>query len=480
MIETKNLSKSFGIVHAVRQMNLTVHSGEIYGLVGSDGAGKTTTLRLLVGALRPDSGQVSICGYSIDRQVEQARAQIGYLSQRFSMYEDLTVLENIRFFAEVRGLTRGDWLPRSLEILEFVGLAAFKDRKAGQLSGGMKQKLGLASALVTQPSVLLLDEPTTGVDPVTRQDFWQLLVKLVSQPANQTKAVAVILTTPYMDEAARCNRIGFMRQGELIAEGTPSQMRARLNGRILELRGNPLREMSKVAARDPGVEDVRLFGDRLHLRTRAGHSFEVQKRLQGSIPRSGVKLDSIDSVPAGLEDVFIALSETETKISASLLDLPEAHSRALAFLIQRIPPGEYGWVLTGSTSLRLRGVDVPVHDLDIECRPGDIHRIEQALAEFIKTPVHLVETSRIRSRKGKAEVEGLEVEIMTDLEVEQENGPRQNLVDFEHCTWLEWQGQRVPVLPLQDEAATYEAMGRLEKSRLIRTAIQNSKESQNV
>jgi len=178
LVNATNLRKSFGNTHAVDGVSLEIAAGEIYGLVGADGAGKTTTMRLLVGALKADSGQAEICGYDIERQTEHARAQFGYLSQRFSMYEDLSVLENIRFFAEVRGLKSNEWLPRSLEILEFVGLEKFKDRRAGQLSGGMKQKLGLASALVTRPRVLLLDEPTTGVDPVTRQDFWQFRLRV--------------------------------------------------------------------------------------------------------------------------------------------------------------------------------------------------------------------------------------------------------------------------------------------------------------
>ena len=186
LVQAANLKKSFGTTHAVDDISLHVQEGEIYGLVGSDGAGKTTTMRLLVGALLPDAGEINVCGYDVLKQVEQVRSQIGYLSQRFSMYEDLTVLENIRFFAEVRGLSQTEWLPRSMEILDFVGLANFKDRRAGQLSGGMKQKLGLASALVTRPRLLLLDEPTTGVDPVTRQDFWQLVIKLVSQPLTPT------------------------------------------------------------------------------------------------------------------------------------------------------------------------------------------------------------------------------------------------------------------------------------------------------
>src|SRR5688572_16487714 len=253
LVSAKNMNKSFGDLKAVDDVSLQIQAGEIYGLVGSDGAGKTTTMRLLVGALRADAGEINICGFDINKQTEQARSQFGYLSQRFSLYEDLTVLENIRFFAEVRGLKSDEWLPRCVEILEFVGLDKFTDRRAGQLSGGMKQKLGLASALVTRPKVLLLDEPTTGVDPLTRQDFWQLLIQLVSAQGN---GVSVIISTPYMDEAARCNRVGFMQKGRLIAEGTPGELRSMLNNRIVELRGSPLALLKQLAARETGVEDV--------------------------------------------------------------------------------------------------------------------------------------------------------------------------------------------------------------------------------
>jgi len=328
MITAKNLNKSFGSVHAVQDLSMNVNAGEIYGLVGSDGAGKTTTLRLLVGALKPDSGEATICGYSLAKQVEQARANIGYLSQRFSLYEDLTVLENIRFFAEVRGLKADEWLPRCVEILEFVGLADFKDRRAGQLSGGMRQKLGLASALVTRPRVLLLDEPTTGVDPVTRQDFWQLIIRLVAPPTPSPfpgkmggdkggGGIAVLLTTPYMDEAARCNRVGFMRQGHLIAEGTPSELRATLNGRILEvvsvpargeLRGAPLPLLKKIAAEDKDVENVQAFGDKLHLRVTASQAESVIARLRDAIPARAGSLTEARLVPPTLEDVFISLA----------------------------------------------------------------------------------------------------------------------------------------------------------------------------
>jgi len=327
LVQATGLHKHFGSTHAVDGVNLDIRAGEIYGLVGSDGAGKTTTMRLLVGALLPDQGEITIAGIDLLQHVERARAQIGYLSQRFSMYEDLTVLENIRFFAEIRGLSRTEWLPRSMELLEFVGLAGFRDRRAGQLSGGMKQKLGLASALVTRPRLLLLDEPTTGVDPVTRQDFWQLVIRLVSVPrplspnsespaGDNESGVSVLISTPYMDEASRCHRVGFIRAGRIIAEDTPSALRARLAGRVLQLRGEPLDILRHVAHRDPDVEDVAAFGDRLHLRVREGRSRRVLERLTGEIENAGGKVSELRSVPAVLEDVFIALSEQQLESPA--------------------------------------------------------------------------------------------------------------------------------------------------------------------
>jgi ABC-2 type transport system ATP-binding protein len=311
LVQAENLYKQFGNVHAVNGVNLNVKPGEIYGLVGSDGAGKTTTMRLLVGALLPTQGEIKICGYNLGKQVELARSTIGYLSQRFSMYEDLTVLENIRFFAEIRGLSSQEWLSRSMEILEFVGLDKFVDRRAGQLSGGMKQKLGLASALVTRPRLLLLDEPTTGVDPVTRQDFWQLVIKLVTTSLGQEEGgVSVIISTPYMDEASRCHRVGFMKAGKIIAEDTPSNLRARLTGRILELRGTPLNILRHAAHADKDVEDVAAFGDKLHVRIRADKADLIMKRLPEEIRSAGGALTELRAIPSTLEDVFIALSES--------------------------------------------------------------------------------------------------------------------------------------------------------------------------
>jgi ABC-2 type transport system ATP-binding protein len=305
LIDAFDLHKSFGATRAVVGVSLRVAAGEIYGLVGPDGAGKTTVMRLLCGALRLDDGFAEIGGCDVRRQVERAREQIGYLAQRFALYEDLTVLENLRFFAETRGLPTQEWAARSQEILNFVGLAPFGNRRAGQLSGGMKQKLGLASALIHRPRVLLLDEPTTGVDPVTRQDFWRLIMPLL-----RSGDIAVLVSTPYMDEAMRCTRIGFMRGGHLISEGTPAELRHTLDGRIVELAGAPTGVLVEQAQRDPAVETVERFGNRYHLRVVAGQAAIVVARLHTQILAAGGQVEVLRPIEPQLEDVFIALAET--------------------------------------------------------------------------------------------------------------------------------------------------------------------------
>ncbi|HUF38963.1 MAG TPA: ABC transporter ATP-binding protein [Anaerolineales bacterium] len=301
MISVHAARKAFGDRLAVDSISFDVAEGEIYGLVGPDGAGKTTLMRLAVGALGLDSGEIEIAGCPISSDPEGARAHIGYLPQRFSLYEDLTVLENLQFFAEARALPRPDRRARIAEILSFVGLDEYPGRLAGRLSGGMKQKLGLAVALVHRPGVLLLDEPTTGVDPITRQDFWRLIIRLAAE-----EGVAVLVSTPYMDEAVRCRRLGFIRAGRLLLEGTPAQIRSRLEGRILELAGRPLPALRDHARSDPAVEDAQLFGDRLHLRVADGSAEAVIARLK-TAPPAGAEIDTIRVIPSQLEDVFISL-----------------------------------------------------------------------------------------------------------------------------------------------------------------------------
>ena len=218
LLEATGLSKHFGALTAVDDLSLTVEPGEAYGLVGPDGAGKTTAMRIMVGALSLESGQVRILGHDLARHAEEARACIGYLPQRFSLYGDLTVYENLAFFGSVRGVERQALAGRTRELLGFVGLAGFEDRLASALSGGMKQKLGLACALIHRPPLLLLDEPTGGVDPVTRQDFWQLIIRLLAE------GTGVLVSTPYMDEAVRCSRLGFMVTGRLLTTGSPREL----------------------------------------------------------------------------------------------------------------------------------------------------------------------------------------------------------------------------------------------------------------
>lgn len=302
MITAHEIHKSFGKNHAVAGVSLGIQAGEIYGLVGPDGAGKTTTIRLLCAALRLDSGQVFIGPYNMTTEVEQGRGLIGYLPQRFSLYEELTVQENLQFFAEVRGLQPASWAQRSREILEFVDLLPYTTRRAGKLSGGMKQKLGLAAALVHKPSVLLLDEPTTGVDPGTRQDFWQLIIRLASQDQ-----IAVLVSTPYMDEAARCHRLGFMQQGHILEEGSPHHLRSHFENQVLELLGTPISLLRTISLADPDVYEAQMFGDRLHIHVRQESTASVLERLPHEIEEAGGHLSSLQPVSPSLEDVFLAL-----------------------------------------------------------------------------------------------------------------------------------------------------------------------------
>jgi ABC-2 type transport system ATP-binding protein len=305
LIQAEGLCRAFGSNAAVQDLSLRVGAGQAYGLVGPDGAGKSTTMRLLCGAIRMDAGRVVLAGVDLAEDVSQARSQIGYLPQRFSLYGELTVEENLRFFAEVRGLPRVAWKPRSAEILDFVGLQEFADRRAEALSGGMRQKLGLAAALVHRPRILLLDEPTGGVDPVTRQGFWQLIIRLLAD------GVAVLVSTPYMDEASRCQRLGFMSRGRLLVEGPPAEVARRLEGRVLEVFGTPLRGLAELARRDVGVEAAQLFGDRLHLRIAPDAAEAVIQRLPQAAQQAAIRLEGIRRVPPQLEDVFIQLLESE-------------------------------------------------------------------------------------------------------------------------------------------------------------------------
>lgn len=294
------LRKSFGEVAAVRGLDLVVKRGEIHGLVGPDGAGKTTTLRMLCGVLAPDAGRARVMGHDVVAEIEQVRQRIGYMPQRFSLYGDLTVKENLAFFADLYGVPRRVREERSARLLAFSRLEPFVDRLAEFLSGGMKQKLALACTLIHEPELLLLDEPTTGVDPVSRREFWRILYSLLGQ------GVTILVTTPYMDEAERCNRVGFMARGRLVASGTPKQLKQLVGRAILELRAEPRRTAMQVARELGELEDVRAFGDLLHLVTADPPAAESATRR--AMAAHGIRVESLRRIEPSMEDAFMSLA----------------------------------------------------------------------------------------------------------------------------------------------------------------------------
>ena len=258
-IQTTNLTKNFGSLTAVNRLNFEVKSGEIYGLVGPDASGKTTTLRMLCGILPPDGGEAEVAGCDIREETESLKEKVGYLPQRFGLYGDLNVLENIHFYADLYEVPRKKRMERIERLLRFANLEPFRKRKAQDLSGGMKQKLGLICALIHTPQLLLLDEPTTGVDPLSRRDFWVILYDLLKE------GVTILFSTSYLDEAERCSRVGLIYQGELMISDTPSNVKEQIGGTVLELRLEDHRKGMKVLE---GIEFLRslvLSGDKIHI-----------------------------------------------------------------------------------------------------------------------------------------------------------------------------------------------------------------------
>ncbi len=294
-IHTEGLSKAFGANKAVDGLTVSVAEGEIFGLVGPDGAGKTTTMRLLTGILDRTSGEAWVAGLDVGRDPEAVKDHIGYMSQRFGLYADLTVMENIAFYGDLYGVTRAERAQRVERLLEFSGLAPFKRRRAGDLSGGMKQKLGLCCALVHTPKVLFLDEPTNGVDPVSRRDFWRILYQLLRE------RVTIFVSTAYLDEAERCSRVGLMHQGRLLACDTPAGVKRLMKGTLLEVRCARAREAVPVL-RSAQLGSVALYGDRLHVvvaDAEAGAS-----SVRAVLHAAGFSCDQVAAAEPSLEDVF--------------------------------------------------------------------------------------------------------------------------------------------------------------------------------
>ena len=280
MVSVSNLARRFGEVVAVERLSFTVGRGELFGLVGPDGAGKTTTLRMLAGVLRPSAGDASLNGTSVVADPEGVKHDVAYMSQRFGLYTDLTVMENLHFYADLYRVPRAERAARLERLFHFSNLEPFKHRLAGKLSGGMKQKLGLSCALIHQPEILLLDEPTFGVDPISRRDLWLIVHEMVAQ------GVTAIVSTAYMDEAERFDRLALIHRGKLLAVNTPRELQATLRGEILEVKVERIREAQALAAAQPTVQRVTMFGDRLHLTV--GSAAEAAPGVNAAFEQAGI------------------------------------------------------------------------------------------------------------------------------------------------------------------------------------------------
>ena len=307
-LEIDRVTKKYDKVVAVSDLSMSIQPGEMFGLIGPDGAGKTTTIRLMCGLLKPNAGTVRVFGRDPVRQHLAVTQTLGYLSQRFSLYGDLSIDENISFFAEIHGLRMGDPAIRDRRerLLELTQLVKFRSRLAEQLSGGMKQKLALACTLIHEPRIILLDEPTTGVDPVSRREFWKLLSEFLAH------GITILMATPYLDEAERCSRVALLHEGRLVALDAPGRLRASLPGIVMEVIAPDRDRSTTVLERLPGVADVQLFGERAHVRLLDGAPLSDAGALTAALKRAGVDAESVRRVPASLEDVFIARVAKET------------------------------------------------------------------------------------------------------------------------------------------------------------------------
>ena len=299
-----NVEKRYGSTTALDKLTFDVRRGEMFGLIGPDGAGKTTAIRLMCGLIHADGGDVRVLGADPVREHRRITDSVGYLSQRFSLYGDLTIDENVAFFAEIHGVT--NYHARRDQLLAMTQLTPFRKRLADRLSGGMKQKLALACTLVHEPDLILLDEPTTGVDPVSRREFWKLLSEFLAQ------GITIVMSTPYLDEAERCTRVALLHAGRVLAIDEPARLRSLMPGRMLEMTSGATRGLLDIMRRIPGVDDAQVFGERVHVRLHDTGEDAVARfvaALQGT-PLEGAR---VRTIPASLEDVFIAQLSEEAK-----------------------------------------------------------------------------------------------------------------------------------------------------------------------
>jgi ABC-2 type transport system ATP-binding protein len=301
-IKADHLTKKFGARTAVHDVSLEVSRGELFGLVGPDGAGKTSMMRLLVGIMEPTAGEAWVAGRSLKKDAERVKERIGYMSQRFGLYEDLTVIENVHFYADLYGVSKQERVQSIERLLGFSNLTPFQKRLAGQLSGGMKQKLGLACALIHRPEVLFLDEPTNGVDPVARRDFWKILYGLLRD------GITIFVSTAYLDEAERCGRVGLMYEGRLLTVDEPARVRASTGLPMVEMWLSDARAAVEIVRGLPGVRSVAIYGDRLHVLVEKENIIDA---IGVALKRQGIEVKGRRERLPSLEDVFISMVEIQ-------------------------------------------------------------------------------------------------------------------------------------------------------------------------
>ena len=298
-IQTSSLTKAFGSLTAVKDLSLEVRKGEIFGLVGPDASGKTTTIRMLCGILPPDKGTGKVAGYDILTEAEPLKEKVGYLPQRFGLYGDLTVVENIHFYGDLYQVPKEKRKDRMEKLLLFANLESFRKRKAQDLSGGMKQKLGLICSLIHTPEVLFLDEPTTGVDPLSRRDFWMILYDLLKE------GVTILFSTSYLDEAERCSRVGLIYRGDLLMADTPYAVKSRIGGTILELRIENRRQVMTLLESNASFRNIVLSGDKIHILVDDPQKSE--KEIRQMLSGHGVEILDLAVVRPSLEDAFVSM-----------------------------------------------------------------------------------------------------------------------------------------------------------------------------
>lgn len=299
IIVAQGLTREFGRTVAVTDLDLQILRGEIFGLVGPDGAGKTTTLRLLAGLLNPTSGTVSVEGFDTRTQAESLKSIIGYMAQQFSLYGDLSVRENLALFGDLFNVTGSTMQERSQRLLQFANLTEFQDRRAMHLSGGMQKKLALSCALINHPRILLLDEPTTGVDPVSRREFWDILVEL------HLDGTTIVVSTPYMDEAERCQRVGLMYEGRMIVCANPKRIQEMVEGDLIQLKPDRWQEAQEIVNLIPGVLEVQTYGDLLHVFVDSAE--QRQPMLEDRLRGAGITVSGIRQAQPRMEEAFISL-----------------------------------------------------------------------------------------------------------------------------------------------------------------------------